>query len=220
MYEHFRQGVGRRGNQLRDAWFSRIAEYRKQYPGLAEELFRMQHRQLPEHWDRDLPEFVADPKAMATRESSAKVLNVVANNVPWLIGGSADLAPSTKTRPTAEGAGDFSPENYAGRNFHFGIREHAMAAILNGISMFKFLPFGTGFFIFDAYMRGALRLSALMELLVIYIFTHDSIGVGEDGPNQHAEVIHNIAAKHGTITSTCPADRPTNVCHLPAGPEL
>ena len=113
---------------LRDAWFERIAEYRTKYPELAEELFRMQHRQLPEGWDRDLPEFPADPKGLATRESSAKVLNAAAKNIPWLIGGSADLAPSTKTRLTFEGAGDFSAENYAGRNFHFGIREHAMGA--------------------------------------------------------------------------------------------
>ena len=182
VYDHFRQGIGKRGKDLRDAWFERIAEYRKQYPELAEELFRMQHRQLPEGWDRDLPEFPADPKGLATRESSAKVLNAVAKNIPWLIGGSADLAPSTKTRLTFEGAGDFSAENYAGRNFHFGIREHAMGAILNGMSLVKVRPFGSGFFIFVDYMRGSLRLSALMEIPVIYIFTHDSIGVGEDGP--------------------------------------
>src|SRR5271169_1047225 len=157
VYDHFRQCIGKRGKQLRDAWFARIEEYRKQYPELADELYRIQHRQLPEGWDRELPEFPADPKGLATRESSAKVLNAAAKNIPWLIGGSADLAPSTKTRITQEGAGDFSAENYAGRNFHFGIREHAMGAILNGLSLVKVRPFGSGFFIFVDYMRGSMR---------------------------------------------------------------
>jgi transketolase len=201
VYDHFRQGIGKRGKDLRDAWFAQIAEYRKQYPELAEELFRMQHRQLPEGWDRDLPEFPADPKGLATRESSAKVLNAAAKNIPWLIGGSADLAPSTKTRLTCEGAGDFSAQNYAGRNFHFGIREHAMGAILNGMSLVKVRPFGSGFFIFVDYMRGSLRLSALMEIPAIYIFTHDSIGVGEDGPtHQPIEQLAHMRAMPGLIT--------------------
>ena len=200
VYDHFRQGIGKRGKDLRDAWFERIAEYRKHYPELAEELFRMQHRQLPEGWDRDLPEFPTDPKGLATRESSAKVLNAVAKNIPWLIGGSADLAPSAKTRLTFEDAGDFSAENYAGRNFHFGIREHAMGAILNGMSLVKVRPFGSGFFIFVDYMRGSLRLSALMELPVIYIFTHDSIGVGEDGPtHQPVEQLAHMRSMPGLI---------------------
>jgi len=200
VYDHFRQGIGKRGKQLRDAWFARIGEYRKQHPELAEELFRMQHRQLPEGWDRDLPEFPADPRGLATRESSAKVLNTAAKNIPWLVGGAADLAPSTKTRITQEGAGDFSAENYAGRNFHFGIREHAMGAILNGLSLVKVRPFGAGFFIFVDYMRGSLRLSALMELPVIYVFTHDSIGVGEDGPtHQPIEQLAHMRAMPGLI---------------------
>src|SRR6266571_221184 len=200
VYDHFLQGIGKRGQQLRNAWFARIAEYRKQYPDLAEELFRMQHRQLPEGWDRDLPEFPVDPKGLATRESSAKVLNAAAKNIPWFIGGSADLAPSTKTRITLEGAGDFSAENYAGRNFHFGIREHAMGAILNGMSLVKVRPFGSGFFIFVDYMREPLRLSALMELPVIYVFTHDSIGVGEDGPtHQPIEQLAHMRAMPGLI---------------------
>jgi len=200
VYDHFRQGVGKRGKQLRDAWFERIAEYRKQYPELAEELFRMQHRQLPEGWDHDLPEFPADPKGLASRESSAKVLNAVAKNIPWLIGGSADLTPSTKTRLTAEGAGDFSAEDYGGRNLHFGVREHAMGAILNGMSLVKLRPFGSGFFIFVDYMRGSLRLSALMEIPVIYVFTHDSIGVGEDGPtHQPIEQLAHMRAMPGLI---------------------
>jgi len=201
VYDHFRQGIGERGKDLRDSWFERIAAYRKQYPELAEELFRMQHRQLPEGWVRDLPEFPADPKGLATRESSAKVLNAVAKNIPWLIGGSADLGPSTKTRLTFDGAGDFSAENYAGRNLHFGIREHAMGAILNGMSLVKVRPFGSGFFIFVDYMRGSLRLSALMEIPVIYIFTHDSIGVGEDGPtHQPIEQLAHMRSMPGLIT--------------------
>jgi transketolase len=201
VYDHFRQGIGKQGKNRRDSWFAQIAEYRKQYPELAEELFRMQHRQLPEGWDRDLPEFPTDPKGLATRESSAKVLNAVAKNIPWLIGGAADLAPSTKTRLTFAGAGDFSAETYAGRNFHFGIREHAMGAILNGMSLVKVRPFGSGFFIFVDYMRGSLRLSALMEIPVIYIFTHDSIGVGEDGPtHQPIEQLAHMRAMPGLIT--------------------
>jgi transketolase len=200
VYDHFRQGIGKRGKQLRDAWFVQIAEYRKKYPELAEELYRMQHRQLPEGWDRDLPEFPADAKGLATRESSAKVLNAAAKNIPWLIGGAADLAPSTKTRLTFDGTGDFSAENYAGRNFHFGVREHAMGAILNGMSLVKVRPFGSGFFIFVDYMRGSLRLSALMELPVIYVFTHDSIGVGEDGPtHQPIEQLAHMRSMPGLI---------------------
>ena len=206
VYEHFRDGIGKRGRQLRDAWFARIEEYRKLYPELADELFRMQHRMLPAGWDRDLPEFPADPKGLATRESSGKVLNAIAKNIPWLIGGSADLAPSTKTRITQEGAGDFSAENYGGRNFHFGIREHAMGAILNGMSLVKIRPFGSGFFIFVDYMRGSLRLSALMELPVIYIFTHDSIGVGEDGPtHQPIEQLAHMRSMPGLVVFR-PAD--------------
>jgi transketolase len=200
VYDHFRQGIGKRGKELRNAWFARIDDYRKQYPELAEELYRMQHRELPEGWDRDLPTFPADPKGLATRESNAKVLNAVAKNIPWLIGGAADLAPSTKTRLTFEGAGDFEADNYAGRNFHFGIREHAMGAILNGMSLVKVRPFGSGFFIFVDYMRGSLRLSALMELPAIYVFTHDSIGVGEDGPtHQPIEQLAHMRSMPGLI---------------------
>ncbi|PWT74511.1 MAG: transketolase [Proteobacteria bacterium] len=200
VYEHFREGIGKRGKELRDAWFAEIGEYRKQYPELAEELYRMQHRQLPENWDRNLPEFPIDAKGMGTRESSAKVLNAVAKNIPWLIGGSADLAPSTKTRLTFEGAGDFSADNYAGRNFHFGVREHSMGAILNGMSLVKVRPFGSGFFIFSDYMRGSMRLSAIMELPVVYVFTHDSIGVGEDGPtHQPIEHLAHMRAMPGLI---------------------
>jgi len=201
IYDHFAQGIGKRGRELRDAWFARIAEYGQKYPELAKELFQMQHRQLPEGWDRNLPTFPADPKGLGTRESSAKVLNAVAKNIPWLIGGSADLAPSTKTRLTFEGAGDFEAGNYAGRNFHFGIREHAMGAILNGMSLVKVRPYGSGFFTFVDYMRGSLRLSALMEVPVVYVFTHDSIGVGEDGPtHQPIEHLAHMRAMPGLIT--------------------
>ncbi len=200
VYDHFRQGSGNRGKEFRDAWFARIEAYRKEYPELAEELYRMQHRQLPEGWDRDLPEFPADPKGLATRDSSAQVLNAAAKKIPWLIGGSADLGPSTKTRLTFDGAGDFAADNYAGRNFHFGIREHAMGAILNGLSLVKVRPFGSGFFIFADYLRGALRLSALMELPAIYVFTHDSIGVGEDGPtHQPIEQLAHMRSMPGVI---------------------
>jgi transketolase len=206
VYDHFRQGIGQRGRELRDAWFARIEEYRKLEPELAEELYRMQHRQLPEGWDRDLPDFPADPKGLATRESSAKVLNAAAKNIPWLIGGAADLAPSTKTRLTFDGAGDFEAENYAGRNFHFGIREHTMGAVLNGMSLVKVRAFGSGFFIFVDYMRGSVRLSAFMELPVIYVFTHDSIGVGEDGPtHQPIEQLAHMRAMPGLIVIR-PAD--------------
>jgi transketolase len=206
VYDHFREGIGRRGKRMRDDWFAQIGEYRKHYPELAEELFLMQHRQLPEGWDRNLPEFPVDPKGLATRDSSAKVLNAAAKNIPWLIGGAADLAPSTKTRLTFEGAGDFSAENYAGRNFHFGIREHAMGAIVNGMSLVKVRPFCSGFFTFVDYMRGSLRLSALMELPVIYVFTHDSIGLGEDGPtHQPIEQLAHMRSTPGLIVLR-PAD--------------
>jgi transketolase len=206
VYDHFRQGIGKRGKELRDAWFARLKDYKAKYPQLADELFRMQHRQLPEGWDRDLPAFPADAKGVATRESSAKVENAVARNVPWLVGGAADLAPSTKTRLTFEGAGDFEADNYAGRNFHFGVREHAMGAFLNGMSLIKVRPFGATFFIFSDYERPTLRLAAIMEIPVIFIFTHDSIGVGEDGPtHQPVEQLASLRAIPGLITLR-PAD--------------
>jgi transketolase len=206
VYEHFGRGVGARGKALRAAWFAKLKEYRAKYPDLAEELYRMQHRQLPEGWDRDIPTFPADAKGLASRESSAKVLNAVAKHVPWLIGGSADLAPSTKTRLTFEGAGDFQADSPAGRNLHFGIREHGMAAILNGMALVKVRPYGSGFLIFSDYARGALRLSALMELPVIHVFTHDSIGVGEDGPtHQPVEQLPSLRAIPGLIVLR-PAD--------------
>jgi transketolase len=206
VYEHFQEGIGRRGRELRAAWDARFEKYSDQYPELADQLFRMQHRLLPEGWDRDLPAFPPDPKGKATRETSGLVLNAIARNVPWLIGGSADLAPSCKTRLTFDGAGDFSAENRAGRNLHFGIREHAMGAILNGLSVCKVRAFGSGFLIFSDYGRNPLRLAALMEIPVIYIFTHDSIAVGEDGPtHQPVEHLASLRAIPGLITLR-PAD--------------
>jgi transketolase len=200
VYEGFRQGIGARGKSLRDAWFKRVDEYKAKYPQLADELYRMQHRQLPDGWDKDLPTFPPDAKGLATRISSGQVLNAVAKRVPWLIGGAADLAPSTKTRLTFEGAGDFSAENPSGRNLHFGIREHAMTAIVNGIALTKVRAFGSGFLIFSDYARGAIRLGALMELPVIHIYTHDSIGVGEDGPtHQPIEQLASLRAIPGLI---------------------
>ena len=199
--EHFEAGIGARGQALRDAWMAKFNEYKKQYPELAELGYRMLRRELPEGWDQGLPAFAADPKGIATRDASGKVLNVVAKNVPWLLGGSADLSPSCKTRLTFEGAGDFSAENFGGRNLHFGIREHAMGAILNGLSLSKIRPFGSGFLIFSDYGRPAIRLSALMEIPVIHIFTHDSIGVGEDGPtHQPVEHLASLRAIPGLVT--------------------
>lgn len=198
--QHFAEGIGARGKALRDAWFAQFEAYKATYPELADHLYQMQHRQLPQGWDKDLPVFPADAKGDASRNSSGKVLNAVAQNVPWLIGGSADLAPSTKTRLTFEGAGDFTAVSPNGRNFHFGIREHAMGAILNGLSLSKIRPFGSGFLIFSDYGRPAIRLSALMEIPVIHIFTHDSIGVGEDGPtHQPVEQIASLRAIPGLI---------------------
>jgi transketolase len=206
VYDHFRAGIGKRGKERRDAWFARFEEYRRQYPELADRLVRMQKRELPDGWDTDLPHFPADPKGKATRETSGTVLNAVAKNVPWLIGGSADLAPSTKTRLMLDGAGDFQAGTPAGRNVHFGIREQAMGAILNGLSLSKVRPFGSGFLIFSDYGRNPLRLAALMEIPVVYVFTHDSIGVGEDGPtHQPVEQLASLRAIPGLITIR-PAD--------------
>ena len=206
VYDHFRGGVGKRGKALRDAWFESLERYKVQHPDLADELYRMQHRQLPEGWDADLPTFPADAKGMASRVSSSKALNAIASHVPWLIGGSADLAPSTKTRIEAKDAGDFLDGHDEGRNLHFGVREHAMAAILNGLALIKVRPYGSGFLIFSDYARAAIRLSALMEIPVIHIFTHDSIGVGEDGPtHQPVEHLASLRAIPGLITLR-PAD--------------
>ncbi len=206
VYEKFDEKLGARGRGLRAAWLEKFEAYKASHPDLADHLYRMQHRQLPEGWESALAVFPADAKGLAGRDSSAKVLNAVAQKVPWLIGGSADLSPSTKTRLTFDGAGDFEAGHYDGRNFHFGIREHAMASILNGLSLTKIRPFGSGFLIFSDYARGPIRLSALMELPVIHIFTHDSIGVGEDGPtHQPVEQLVSLRAIPGLIVIR-PAD--------------
>jgi transketolase len=203
---HFRKGIGQRGQELSSAWTERFEAYAAKYPDLADQVRRMQRRQLPEGWDRDLPSFPADEKGLAGRVASGKVLNAIAQRVPWLIGGAADLAPSTNTRLTFEGAGDFSAGNYGGRNFHFGVREHSMSAILNGMSLSKIRPYGSGFLIFSDYARPAIRLSSLMEIPTIYIFTHDSIGVGEDGPtHQPVEHLASLRAIPGLIVLR-PAD--------------
>jgi transketolase len=180
--EHFRDGIGKRGHEARAQWAKMFAEYSQKYPELADELHRMQRRELPDGWDKNLPTFPADAKGVATRDSSGKVLNVLAQNIPWLIGGSADLATSNKTTLKFEGAGDFQAGSYAGRNLHFGIREHVMGASVNGLVVSGIRAFGATFFNFSDYMRASIRLSALMEIPSIFIFTHDSIGLGEDGP--------------------------------------
>jgi transketolase len=199
--EHFADGIGVRGARLRKEWLELFERYKARYPAEADMLFRMQHRQLPDGWEDAIPSFPADAKGLAGREASAKVLNAVAQKVPWLIGGAADLAPSTKTRLTFEGAGDFEAGSFAGRNFHFGIREHAMGAIVNGLSLSKIRPYGSGFLIFSDYGRAPIRLAAIMEIPVLYVFTHDSIGVGEDGPtHQPIEQLLSLRAIPGLIT--------------------
>jgi transketolase len=204
--EHFESGIGARGQALHRAWWARFEEYKRQYPELADLGYRMLRRELPDGWDTGWPVFPADRKGVATRDASGQALNVFARKVPWLLGGSADLGPSCKTRLTFDGAGDFSAETPAGRNLHFGIREHAMGAVLNGLSLSKLRPFGSGFLIFSDYGRAAIRLSALMEIPVIHIFTHDSIGVGEDGPtHQPVEHLASLRAIPGLITLR-PAD--------------
>ncbi len=192
--EHFDTGMGARGHRLRTAWMDMLARYRKEYPDLAAELDMMDHQQLPDGWDADIPSFPADAKGLATRDSSQKVLNAIAPHVPWLVGGAADLAPSTKSNMTFQGAGSFEADSYGGRNLHFGIREHAMGSICNGMALSGLRAYGSGFLIFSDYMKPPIRLAAIMELPVIYIFTHDSIGVGEDGPT-HQPVEQLVALR-------------------------
>src|SRR5512132_1123641 len=203
---HFAAGIGARGAQARARWNELFAAYRAKYPELATEIDLMQRRELPAGWDRGLPVFPADPKGIAGRDASGKVLNVLAQNIPWLLGGSADLGTSNKTLLTFEGAGDFEPDNRGGRNLHFGIREHAMAAAVNGLSLSKLRAFGATFFIFSDYARPAIRLSALMELPTIFVFTHDAMGDGEDGPtHQPVEQLASFRAEPGLVVLR-PAD--------------
>jgi transketolase len=204
--ERLRDGFGRRGRELHEAWQGRYEDYRKDYGELADHLHRMQRRQLPDGWDRDLPTFPADPKGMAGRDASGKALNAIARNLPWLIGGAGDLAPSTKTLLTFDGAGHLTAKNPGGRNMHFGVREHAMGAVVNGLSLSKVRAFGATFLIFSDYARPAIRLSAIMEIPTLQVFTHDSIGVGEDGPtHQPIEQLPSLRAIPGLITLR-PAD--------------
>ncbi|MGL4553335.1 MAG: transketolase [Gemmataceae bacterium] len=196
----FAGGVGKRGKALREAWDGLFAKYQAAHPELAREWELMRKRELPAGWDEGVPVYPADPKGKATRETGGQVLNAIAKKLPWLIGGSADLAPSTKTLQTFDGAGHFGPSG-PGRNLHFGIREHAMGAILNGLSLSKVRAYGAGFLIFYDYARAPLRLSALMEQPVIMVFTHDSIGVGEDGPtHQPVEQLVGLRSVPGLIS--------------------
>jgi transketolase len=198
--EHFDAGIGARGAEARSQWEAMFEAYRKQFPELAAEIEQMQRRELPQGWDRNLPVFPPDPKGMAGRDASGAVLNVLAQNIPWLIGGSADLGPSNKTTLKFQGAGDFEAATPGGRNLHFGIREHAMAAIVNGLSLSKVRAFGATFFIFSDYARPAIRLSALMELPTIMVFTHDAMGDGEDGPtHQPVEQLISLRAVPGLV---------------------
>jgi transketolase len=200
VYQHFNDGIGKRGAEARAAWLDMLGRYKMEYPELAAELEMMNQHTLPHGWDADIPSFPADAKGLASRDASQKVLNAIAKHVPWMIGGAADLSPSTKSNLTFEGANSFEADNYGGRNLHFGIREHAMGAICNGLALSALRAYGSGFLIFSDYMKAPIRLSAIMELPVVYIFTHDSIGVGEDGPtHQPIEQLVSLRAIPGMI---------------------
>jgi transketolase len=206
VYGHFAAGVGLRGAKARQEWTKLFDAYRSTYPELATEIDQMQRRELPAGWDHNLPVFPADSKGVAGREASGKVLNVLAQNIPWFLGGSADLGPSNKTLLTYEGAGDFQADTPGGKNLHYGIREHGMGAIVNGLSVSKLRAFGATFFIFSDYLRPTIRLSALMELPTIFVFTHDAMGDGEDGPtHQPVEQLASLRAIPGLVTLR-PAD--------------
>jgi transketolase len=193
VYDNFKNGIGKRGEEAHAHWVKLWGEYAKQYPAQAKQLELMQKRALPDGWDKNLPIFPADAKGMASRESSGKTVNALAKNIPWLVGGSADLAKSNKTN--LDGAGEYLPGEYAGRNVHYGVREHAMGAAMSGMAECRLRPFGGTFFNFCDYMKPAVRLAALMELPVIYVFTHDSIGLGEDGPtHQPIEQLASLRA--------------------------
>jgi transketolase len=200
VYDQFKKGIGRRGAEFHGDWSKKFEDYKKQFPELVEQLDLMQHWKLPNGWDKDLPTFPADAKGMATRDSSGKALNALAKNIPWMIGGSADLAHSNKTNLTFEGAGDFFPDEYHGRNLHYGVREHAMGAATNGLSVSRLRAFSATFFNFSDYMKPSMRLAALMETPSIFIFTHDSIGLGEDGPtHQPIEQLAGLRAMPNMI---------------------
>jgi transketolase len=198
--ERFADGIGKRGARVRREWEALFGDYRENFPQLATEIDQMQRRELPAGWDRDLPSFPADQKGIAGRDASGQVLNALAKNIQWLLGGSADLGSSTKTTLKFPDAGDFEAETPGGRNFHFGIREHAMAAIVNGLSLSKLRAFGGTFLIFSDYARPAIRLSAIMELPTIFVFSHDAMGDGEDGPtHQPVEQLVSLRAIPGLV---------------------
>jgi transketolase len=182
VYDHFSHGIGERGRRLHGEWNEKFAEYCRRFPELGDRLQAIRRHELPPRWDADLPLFPPDAKGLATRDSSGKVINAIGQSLPWLIGGAADLNASTKTALKFDSAGDFEPAEYTGRNLHFGIREHAMGAVLNGITLDGLRAFGSTFLIFSDYMRPPMRLAAMMGLPVIYVYTHDSIALGEDGP--------------------------------------
>jgi transketolase len=206
VYGHFAAAIGERGRNLHKQWTEKFDEYCRQFPELGARLKAMQSGELPPRWDADLKDFPPDEKGMATRESSGKVLNAIAQNYPWLIGGAADLGASTKTPLKFDSAGYFGPAEPAGSNLNFGIREHAMGAVLNGLALDGLRPFGSSFLIFSDYMRPPMRLAAMMELPVIYVYTHDSIGLGEDGPtHQSVEQLIGLRAVPG-MTVIRPAD--------------
>jgi len=207
--EHFSAQFGHRGARAHQAWRTRFAAYRAQYPALAAQIEQMQRRalpDLPDDWDATLPAFATDAKGLATRDASGQVLNAIAAHVPWLLGGAADLAPSTKTTLAFDFAGAFEPATPAGRNFHFGIREHAMCAVASGMALSGLRPFVASFLVFSDYARGAIRLTAMMGLPVIFVWTHDSIAMGEDGPtHQPIEQLASLRAMPGGVTLR-PAD--------------
>jgi transketolase len=204
--ERFAEKIGERGAAARRGWETLFADYSKRFPELATEIDQMQRRELPAGWDRNLPNFPPDAKGVAGRDASGQVLNVLAQNIPWFLGGSADLGPSNRTTLKFPGAGDFEAETPGGRNLHFGIREHAMAAIVNGLSLSKLRAFGATFAIFSDYARPAIRLSAMMELPAIFVLTHDAMGDGEDGPtHQPVEQLVSLRAVPGLVVLR-PAD--------------
>jgi transketolase len=204
--QRFNATLGVRGGDQLAAWTATFEAYRRDHTELAQKLDQLLSGQAPAGWDRDIPTFPADPKGIATREASGKTLNAIAPNLPWLIGGSADLSPSTKTHLDFEGAGEFEAGDYGGRNLHFGVREHAMGAIANGLALSGLRPYTGTFLIFSDYMRPPTRLAALMALPVVFVFSHDSIGLGQDGPtHQPIEQLAALRAIPGLITLR-PAD--------------
>ncbi|MFD6317711.1 transketolase [Methylorubrum populi] len=206
VYDTFADGIGKRGAALYSQWQGFFEAAKAADAEHAEDLTAFLEGRLPDGWDRDIPVFEADAKGLATRESSGKVLNAIAKHVPFLLGGSADLAPSNKSNLTFEGAGSLTPFEPGGRNIHFGVREHAMGSIVNGLGLVGLRAYGATFLVFADYMRPPIRLASLMELPVFHIFTHDSIGVGEDGPtHQPVEQILSLRCIPGLVTLR-PAD--------------